>query len=69
MGFTRAAGIVTITISEDDCDLLNQALGSAFVLAQERGSKKLAGNFVRLANAIHEGDPDWTPYEVEARPS
>jgi hypothetical protein len=61
----RECGRVLIDISEDDFTNLLMLLGFAWTAADARSGGPIDGDFVlRLANAINESNPDWTPYDV-----
>lgn len=53
---------VTIELTSDQFDSLLLQLGYAAGAATLRGEP--LHRFLRLVNAINEGNPDWTPYEV-----
>jgi hypothetical protein len=61
----REGGRVLIDISDDDYNWLMMVLGFATAHATPYGIVRPIG-VLRLANAINEGNPNWTPYEIPA---
>jgi hypothetical protein len=60
---------VTIELSRDEMDSLTICLGYALGAAVDHEDRKLGDSFLRIANAVHRNNPNWTPYEVpEVRP-
>jgi hypothetical protein len=59
----RENGRVVIEIEEGQFALLLLALGIA---TGNAGQSDFAAAFLRLANTINEGNPDWTPYKLPA---
>ncbi|HTB10975.1 MAG TPA: hypothetical protein VK752_05365 [Bryobacteraceae bacterium] len=57
----REGGRVVIDISEEEYTLLLLKLGYATGRATDMADRNAC---LRLANAINEGNPQWTPYEV-----
>ncbi len=57
-------GHVILTISHGDYDSLLLCLGFASGSAMKEGELPLAHCFLKLANSINIGNPDWTPYET-----
>jgi hypothetical protein len=53
---------VTITLTNEQYEVLILALGFA---ADGAKDSRLFAAFIRLANAVNEGNPNWVPYEVE----
>lgn len=53
-----------IELSEEDSELLTLVLGYAAGVANLRGEGKFFNRILRLTNTIHEGRPNWTPYEI-----
>lgn len=67
----REGGRVVIDISGDEYTLLLLALGVATGKASMPDRARdlpgaLMDHFLRLANSINEGNPNWTPYLVDA---
>lgn len=57
----RENGRVLIDISTDDFNSLLLCLGYATGAARDKATRNA---WLRLANAVNEGNPDWTPYDV-----
>lgn len=55
---------VPIELSRDEMDSLTICLGYALCAATERKHEQLGHSFLRVANAVHRNNPNWTPYEV-----
>lgn len=55
----------TITLTNEEYDELLIMIGYAAGSAGKMGNMELRNNFLRLLNRINEGNPNWTPYEVE----
>jgi hypothetical protein len=55
---------VTIELTKDEMDSLTISLGYALGAATERQDQQLGHSFLRIANAVHRNNPNWTPYEV-----
>jgi hypothetical protein len=53
-----------ITLTSDEVDMLNIALGFAIGAAFRDGNRHLAYGFVALANNINKDDPDYVPYKI-----
>jgi hypothetical protein len=68
MSMKRENGRVLIDIGEDDFEILIFLMGLGAGTAQREGSTGLFWRFISLANAVNEGNPNWTPYEVPAEP-
>lgn len=66
MPMTRDEHGVTITLTYDEYVFLALALGYAAGAAKGKDEPKFFSELVRLANTVHKGDPNWTPYEVPA---
>ena len=65
MPMKRENGRVLIDISEDQFGSLLLCLGYAIGAAASDGkATKTANNWLRLTNAINEGNPHYTPYKV-----
>lgn len=58
----------TFTLTADESALLTLALGLAAGTAMKNDNPPLFRALMRLANRVHEGRPNWTPYEVEPEP-
>jgi hypothetical protein len=63
----REAGRVVIEITPDEYSGLLVLLGYAIGSAEDRGED--AASWWRLANAINEGNPDYTPYAIPPPPA
>jgi len=57
-------GKVLLTLSHGDYSELLLALGYALGSAVKINEKPMAKSFLRLANTINDGNPDWQPYYV-----
>jgi hypothetical protein len=57
-------GNVVLTISRNDYNTLLLCLGFAAGSAIKEGTPPMAHSFLKLANSINVGNPDWTPYET-----
>lgn len=58
-------GNVTLTLKHSDYQWLLIALGYASGAASKApGEKMLVSSFLRLANVMNEGNPEWTPYPI-----
>jgi hypothetical protein len=55
---------VTIELTKDEMDSLTVCLGYAAGAALENEDQKLSKSFLRLANAVHRNNPNWTKYEI-----
>lgn len=55
---------VTIELTKDELDSLTICMGYALGAATERKNKRLFNSFLRVANAVHRNNPNWTPYEI-----
>lgn len=55
-----------IRLTSDDFDGLLLAIGYAAGAAMRDGNRAMFLGLLRLANAINEGNPRWTRYNVEA---
>jgi hypothetical protein len=60
--FKRGDGKVTFTLTEDQFALLMMAIGMALGSSYPH---PISSRMLALANAINEGNPDWTPYELK----
>jgi hypothetical protein len=58
----RENGRVVIDISNDEFDSL--LIMTGYAIAARRAHEPLPWGWVRLANAINEGNPNWTPYAI-----
>lgn len=54
----------TFELTDDEGDLLTLALGMATGIAAGDKNLNLVRSLLRLANAVHRNNPDWTPYEI-----
>lgn len=57
-------GRVILTISHEDYNTLLLCLGFAAGSAMKETQLPMAHAFLKLANSINVGNPDWTPYET-----
>jgi hypothetical protein len=57
-------GKVVITLEHSDYNALVMALGYAVGAAVKINEQPMAESFLRLANVINYGNPDWEPYYV-----
>lgn len=55
-------GHVVITLTHHDYNALLLVLGFAAGGAMQKGNLDMAHSFLKLANSINVGNPDWTPY-------
>ena len=55
---------MTVELTEEEDELLTQALGIATAAALRNKNHKLATAFLNLANAVHRNNPNWTSYVV-----
>jgi hypothetical protein len=60
--FTRQNDRIIIDISEDEFDSLLIALG--YAIGARSTHEPLPYGWLRLANSINEGNPNWTPYKL-----
>ena len=60
MSYREVDGRVHIELTREEYGLLNMALGAA--ASTEMGWGR---DFIRLANTINDGNPNWTPYILE----
>lgn len=60
--FRRENGRVYLDLSEDDFDALLLTLGYAAGAARDERDMRLS---LRVANAVNEGNPQWTPYALD----
>ncbi len=58
-------GQVIITLTHNDYNHLLLCLGFASGAAMQKGEYQMADRFLRLANTVNLGNPDWTPYEEQ----
>ena len=68
MPMTRKDGLVHITITDAEFDVLLIALGTATGAACVPKVADIRRSFIRLVNSINVGNPQFTPYEVEEAP-
>ena len=57
-------GKVLLTLDHSEYNTLLLALGYALGSAVKINEKPMAESFLRLANTINDGNPDWQPYYV-----
>ena len=62
--FTRAAGMVTLSMSEGEFQALLLVIGYAAGAAQSKGDKAAFWKWIRLANQVNEGNPNFDQYEI-----
>jgi hypothetical protein len=62
----REGGRVVIDISEDEFNSL--LIMTGYAIAARRAHEPLPYGWVRLANSINEGNPNFTPYWVPPEP-
>lgn len=55
-------GNVVITLNRQDYDSLLLCLGYAIGGATKDNALDIANVFLRLANTVNQGNPDWRPY-------
>ena len=67
MSWSREGDTVRIEISLDQFEMLLLTLGLATGAAYRNGYRNQAHDVMRLANAINEGNSNWTPYEVKPK--
>jgi hypothetical protein len=71
--YKRDGDVVTLTMSRDQFNTLLLALGMATGCAHKQADAPMAFSFFCLVNAINDGNPDFTPYnvapETEATPT
>lgn len=58
-----------IELTVDEYSTLSVMCGYATGAAMQQGDKRLARSFIILTNRLHEGDPDFRPYEVSDEPA
>lgn len=63
MSMKRDGELVHITVTYDEFEVLLLALGIAYGACKRTDLPVSAARLVHLANAINEGNPNWTPYE------
>jgi hypothetical protein len=56
--------VISITLSRDEINNLTLFLGMATAVATREDMNELRWEAVKLANKIHQGDPDWHPYAI-----
>jgi hypothetical protein len=61
----REGARVVIDIENVEFGQLTLCLGYAIGAARRNGAMDLARQWLILANAINEGNPRWTPYQVD----
>jgi hypothetical protein len=70
MGYSREGDVVTVRMTADQYSSVIMALGIAAGQASKDSDDRGPFHFwLRLANAISDGNPEWRPYAVpeEAR--
>jgi hypothetical protein len=55
---------VMIELTRDEMDSLTICMGYALGAATQIQDQYLGHSFLRIANAVHRNNPNWTPYEV-----
>lgn len=65
MSYSEKDGQITITMRPDTWQNLQLSLGMALGAALQCGNKLQSNAILRLINRIHEGDPNFTPYQVD----
>jgi hypothetical protein len=60
---------VMIDLSREEFEALLYCLGIALGHALKEHRLDVADSMFRLTNAVNEGNPGWTPYEVETNAS
>lgn len=55
---------MTVELTEEEGELLTQALGTATAAALLNKNPKLATALLNLANAVNRNDPNWRSYVV-----
>ena len=55
----------TITLTDEDFEILLLMCGYATGAAHQADDLKLGNSFLRLANEINKNNPKWTPYEID----
>jgi hypothetical protein len=61
--YRREGNTVILTITKDEFSTLNIGLGYTLAVAREKDAD-LWKRWLRLINALNDGNPRWTPYEV-----
>lgn len=61
--YSRVNQTVTLTITEDEYEILLTALGYATAYAQ-KGDRVLFRHYIELMNSLNKGNPAYTPFEV-----
>jgi hypothetical protein len=64
MTYKRHDDRVTLELTVDDFGSLLLALGYACGAAHSKGEPKMFYAWMRLANVVNDGNPDFTPYEI-----
>lgn len=57
---------MTITLTDDERDTLTLMAGFATGAAMAQNNIPLAKSFLALTNKLHENNPNFTPYDVDA---
>jgi hypothetical protein len=55
---------IIITLTPEEMDTLNVALGYATGAAFKDNNPKLARAFIALTNSVHKNNPNYVPYEI-----
>jgi hypothetical protein len=71
VSWKREGDVITLTLTPDQYANVVMALGIAAgrVLGEDGDRQRRFNEWLRLTNAVNEGNPDWTPYEVPAEAS
>jgi hypothetical protein len=69
VSWKREGANVVLTLTQDQYEMLTLALGIAAGRASRDGDTSAFNCWLILANAVNEGNPGWTPYEVPAEVS
>ena len=64
MSYSEQDGQVILTMSREDYDIVLMALGAFTALTWNKG--KDDGRMFVLLNRLNSGNPNYTPYQVEA---
>ena len=67
MSYQERDGQVVLTMSREDYELLLMALGTATGAALQGKGMLGLKVIVPLLNRLNEGNPNYTPYQVEAK--
>jgi hypothetical protein len=66
--YRRNGDKITITLDVEKFNELLSALATATGAAYKHGAPRHARNIVRLCDAINEGNPSYTPYNLAPEP-